>query len=95
MKDNSMFGYDKNEEKLEKAYRRFEKLAEELVKDGKHGPLEIAGIMMAQSMRIYKTALPDEEFERLVETILESRNRITPFQKPTINQYEQKKSKTG
>ncbi|MAV94621.1 MAG: hypothetical protein CMA31_02905 [Euryarchaeota archaeon] len=80
-----MLGYDKDEEKLEKAYRRFEKLSEELCKDGQHGPLEVAGVMMAQAMRIYKTALADDEFERLVETILESRHGITPFQKPTIN----------
>ena len=80
-----MLGYDKDEEKLEKAYRRFEKLSEELCKDGQHGPLEVAGVMMAQAMRIYKTTLAEEEFERLVETILESRHGITPFQKPTIN----------
>ena len=40
---------------------------------------------MAQAMRIYKTALAEEEFDRLVETILESRSGITPFEKPTIN----------
>ena len=73
------------EEKLEKAYRKFEKLTEELCKDGVNNPLEVAGVMMAQAMRIYKTALADDEFERLVETILESRHGITPFQKPTIN----------
>ena len=80
-----MFGHSKDEEKLEIAYRKFEKLTEELCKNGEHAPLEVAGVMMAQAMRIYKTALEDEEFERLVETILESRNGITPFQKPTIN----------
>ena len=70
---------------FEQLNREFEKLTVDLCAEGLNEPLECAGIMMAQSMRIYKTALPDEEFERLVETILESRNRITPFQKPTIN----------
>ena len=80
-----MLGHEQDEEKLEIAYRKFEKLTEELCKNGQHGPLEVAGVMMAQAMRIYKTALADDEFERLVETILESRHGITPFQKPTIN----------
>ena len=40
---------------------------------------------MAQAMRIYKTALKEEDFDHLIETILESRHGITPIQKPTIN----------
>ena len=62
-----------------------EKLTEELCKNGQHGPLEVAGVMMAQAMRIYKTALKEEDFDHLIETILESRHGITPIQKPTIN----------
>lgn len=80
-----MFGHNDDEENLEIAYRKFEKLTEELCKDGEHAPLVVAGVMMAQAMRIYKTALPNEDFDRLIETILESRHGITPIQKPTIN----------
>lgn len=74
-----------NDENLEVAYRRIEKLIATLCEDGQHTPIEVAGVMMAQAMRIYKTALAEEEFDRLVESILESRKGITPFQKPTIN----------
>lgn len=80
-----MFSSTEDNEKVEEAYRRIEKLVATLCKDGEHAPLEVAGIMMAQAMRIYKTALAEEEFDRLVETILESRSGITPFEKPTIN----------
>ena len=80
-----MLGHEQDEEKLEIAYRKFEKLTEELCKNGQHGPLEVAGVMMAQAMRINKTALKEEDFDHLIETILESRHGITPIQKPTIN----------
>ena len=74
-----------NDGNVEVAYRRFEKIVATLCDDGKHTPLEVAGVMMAQAMRIYKTALGEEEFDNMVETILETRKDVTPFQKPTIN----------
>ena len=74
-----------NDENLEVAYRTIEKLINKLCVDDGHTPLEVAGVMMAQAMRIYKTALGEEEFNRMVETILETRKDVTPFQKPTIN----------
>jgi len=74
-----------NDGNVEVAYRRIEKIVATLCEDGKHTPLEVAGVMMAQAMRIYKTALGEEEFDNMVETILETRKDVTPFQKPTIN----------
>lgn len=40
---------------------------------------------MAQAMRIYKTALTEDAFERLIDTILETRSDVTPFVKPTTH----------
>ena len=45
----------------------------------------IAGNMMAQALRIYKSTLDDKGFEAMVDTISESRDRIEPFDKPTLN----------
>ena len=64
---------------MEELYRKFEKLSME------HEPLTSAGIMMAQALTIYKTALPEEEFKRITEHILESRDNILEVEKPTLN----------
>jgi len=44
----------------------------------------IAGTMMAQALRIYKTTLDDEEFRSMIETIAESESEIEPYNKPTL-----------
>ena len=45
----------------------------------------IAGNMMAQALRLYKSTLDDKGFEAMVDTISESRNKIEPYDRPTIN----------
>jgi hypothetical protein len=63
---------------VEELYRKFEKLSME------HEPLTSAGIMMAQALTIYKAALSEEEFKRVTEHILESRDNILEVEKPTL-----------
>ena len=63
----------------QKMYRDLNKLCE------KNDPLMVAGIMMAQAIKIYKTALPEEEFERMMDTIADSKDIVKPLNTPTIN----------
>jgi len=44
----------------------------------------IAGTMMAQALRIYKSTLNDEGFKGMIETIAESESNIEPYNKPTL-----------
>ena len=44
----------------------------------------VAGTMMVQALRIYKSTLDDEEFEDMIETIVESESKIEPYNKPTL-----------
>ena len=44
----------------------------------------IAGNMMVQALRIYKTILNDEEFKDMVEIIAESQSKIEPYDTPTL-----------
>ena len=75
-----MFEKDKKMNDLyQKMYRDLNKLCE------KNDPLMVAGIMMAQAIKIYKTALPDEEFERMMDTISDSKDIVKPLNTPTIN----------
>jgi hypothetical protein len=75
----------KETDSTELAYRRVEKLVQKLCLEEDISPIECAGVMMAQAMRIYKTALTEDAYERLIETILETRSDVTPFVKPTTH----------
>ena len=44
----------------------------------------VAGTMMAQALRIYKSTLDDEGFELMIENIVESESKIEPYNKPTL-----------
>jgi flagellar motor switch protein FliG len=64
---------------MEELYREFEQLA------SKNEPLQCAGIMMAQALKIYKAALSEDEFKMITSKILESRDDIQMPDKPTLN----------
>ena len=44
----------------------------------------VAGTMMEQALRIYKTTVNDEEFRSMIEAIAESESKIEPYDKPTL-----------
>jgi len=45
----------------------------------------IAGTMMAQALRLYKTHLTNEDFKAMVQVIAKSEDSIKPFNITTIN----------
>ena len=45
----------------------------------------IAGTMMAQALRLYKSNLTEEGFRAMIEVIASSGDTIEPFDTPTIN----------
>ena len=45
----------------------------------------IAGTMMAQALRLYKSNLTEEGFRSMVQTIADSGDNIQPFDVPTVN----------
>ena len=51
---------------------------------GKYSSQMIAGSMVAQALRIYKTTLSDEEFKGMIEAITKSESKIEPFDQPTL-----------
>ena len=50
----------------------------------KYPPPMIAGSMVAQALRIYKTTLNDDEFKCMIDAIAESQSKIEPFDQPTL-----------
>ena len=74
---------DNEDKKLNDCYQELFRKVVEL--QAKYSNQMIAGNMMAQALRIYKSTLDDKGFEAMVDTISESRDRIEPFDKPTLN----------
>ncbi len=42
-------------------------------------PSVVAGVYIAQALRLYRTVLNDEEFNRMVDKISDDRDRIRPL----------------
>jgi len=73
----------KEDKKLNDCYQElFEKVVELQLK---YPNQMVAGTMMAQALRIYKSTLKDDDFKSMIETIAESESKIEPYNKPTLN----------
>ena len=73
----------KEDKKLNDCYQElFEKVVELQLK---YPNQMVAGTMMAQALRIYKSTLKDDDFKSMIETIAESESKIQPYDKPTLN----------
>ena len=54
--------------------------------DKGHSPIEIAAILDAQSMSIYKTVLDDSEYNKMIDSISNSRDKVIEL-KPEQGHY--------
>ena len=73
----------KEDNKLNDCYQElFEKVVELQLK---YPNQMVAGTMMAQALKIYKSTLDDEGFKSMIETIAESESKIEPYDRPTLN----------
>ena len=73
----------KEDKKLNDCYEELFKKVVEL--QLKYSNQMVAGTMMAQALRIYKSTLKDDDFKSMIETIVESESKIEPYNKPTLN----------
>ena len=49
-------------------------------------PMAVSGVLLAQALRLYRTALPMDDFNLLIEEIMETvKDDIKPFDTPTLN----------
>ena len=63
--------------KLQTLYDNFLEFTDHMV--GQYGPYEVAGVMMAQALSIYKSSMDQTEFDRIVEHISASRDQVKTF----------------
>jgi hypothetical protein len=67
---------DKEDNVLE-VYKETLSLIDKLIAD--HDPLVIAGVMMAQSLSLYKSILTEEDFSSIVTSIMEKKDKVYTF----------------
>ena len=67
---------DKEDQVLE-VYRETLTMIDKLIAD--HDPLVIAGVMMAQSLSLYKSILTEEDFSSIITSIMEKKDKVYTF----------------
>ena len=67
-----------NDIKLNDAYDVIFKQVEKLTKDGVE-PIIIAGTLLAQALRLYRTVLSEPDFERMMDTVFTRLDEIEPY----------------
>ena len=76
MEDDDLdFGEDTIKEVYDKMYNTVFMLMQE----HDYPPLAIAGVLMAQAMRLYKTCLEEEDFSGIVNAIVETSVDVEPY----------------
>ena len=73
-----------NTSDVNEVYNEVFRLMTRLCRD--YDPLAVSGVMLAQALRLYKTSLPIDDFDLLLDEIMATiKNDIKPFDAPTLN----------
>jgi hypothetical protein len=67
---------------LQKLYDDFLEFADHMCTD--YSPMEVAAVMMAQALTIYKSAMSEDDYNRIVDNMSSSRDKVKTFSKPVI-----------
>ena len=71
-----------NDDKLQRLYSNFLEFADHMCVE--NGPMEVAAVMMAQSLTIYKSVLSEDEYNAIVDNISASRGKVKTFEKAVL-----------
>lgn len=55
-------------------YRKYEKFMQIMLEE--HTILEVAAVMTIQSLSIYKTFLDDEDYNKMIDSIVENKDKV-------------------
>ena len=73
-----------NTSDVNEVYNEVFRLMTRLFRD--YDALAVSGVMLAQALRLYKTTLPIDDFDLLLDEIMATiKNDIKPFDSPTLN----------
>ena len=65
---------DKNQHCIEDLYAKYLQFTAVMLEEYKD--IEIAGVMITQALSLYRTVLPEEDYQRMVKSIYERRNEV-------------------
>ena len=66
------------ENRTEELYSKYIKFTEIMLEE--YDSLEIAGVMTAQALSIYRTTMTEKEYNQMVDSISDSRDLVHTFQ---------------
>ena len=73
-----------NTSDVNEVYNEVFRLMTRLCRD--HDPLAVSGVMLAQALRLYKTSLPIDDFDLLLDEIMATvKDEIKPFDIQRLN----------
>ncbi len=70
------------DDRLFELYSKQLKFVDELCTDYK--PMEVAAILMAQALSIYRSGLTEDEYNSMVDTISNNRDKVHTFEKAVL-----------
>ena len=71
-----------DESQLEQMFQELFKMSVEL-SERYNNPQMVASTFMAIGIRMYKTVLSDSEYDRMLEFMLDSKDKVKPYDDPT------------
>ena len=66
-----------SDDSLLKLYNSYLQFTDDQLND--HDAMAVAGIMLAQALSIYRTAMNDEDYNNMIDTISNSRDKVKSF----------------
>ena len=65
-------------------HRKVIDFADEML-DKKYDPLEVAAAQMVNAMRIYRTVMPEDQYDSMMKNVFETRKNVQPFSPAVLN----------
>ena len=67
---------------MEELYKEYLAFTDQMA--GKYDAFKVAAVMMTQALSIYKSSMDEDQYNRMVDNISASRDKVYTFEKPVI-----------
>ena len=74
----------KEDHNLEYIYNEILMIMERLLKED-HDALAVAAVLASQAMGLYKTVLSEADYDRMIDSIVDKKNNILPFEARSLH----------
>ena len=65
-------------------HQKVKDFADEML-DKKYDPLEVAAAQMVNAMRIYRTIMPEDQYDKMMKNVFETCKKVQPFSPSVLN----------